>query len=163
MLKFSSKYPFVRIVRVPKPEDFDTFIKNNAELSLQEKILVKGARDLLFSNNIPLNKVRFVFDRNFEYDVDTDTVNPKYTILKPKKAWRNVHTIEIDKPENLMTISLGLYQTDHDDFDNVRKIIKRSKRGVVIKLDRVDKYDGLNYSFLMANLDNAVKFFEENK
>ena len=149
------------MVEAQTPPNFDTLIVNAEELTPEQKIKIKEAKDLLNFHGIPLNKVRFAFDRTFTYDVDANVVNPKYTVLRPRK--RKYHVIEIGKPENLMSISMGLYQTDDDNFVNVKKIIKKSKRGVVIMLDLSSIDFHFNYSFLMANLDNAVDFHKNSQ
>jgi hypothetical protein len=161
MLKLIGRYPFIKIYRVQTPPNFDTVFVNNDELSLEQKGTIRLAKELLTLHRLPLNKIRFVFNKTFTYDVDTNTVNPKYVMLQPRKK-RN-HPIEIGKPENLMSISVGLYQIDHDNYATVREIIKKSKRGVVIMLPSQKDLSGLDYSFLMANLDNAVEFHKNNK
>jgi hypothetical protein len=158
MLEFTSKFPYITYRRILKPEDFITITMNSEELSLEQKNEIKAAKELLTFQGIPLNKVRFVFERTFTYDVDADIVNPKYTVLQPKKKFKKAHPVEIGKPVNFMTISVGLYQTDHDNYESVKKIIKGSKRGVVINLG----FASLDYTFLMANLDNAVDFYKNS-
>jgi len=159
MLKLISKYPFIKICKLPlKPEDYITIVMNGDKLTAEQKAQIRIARELLLYHRIPLNKIRFVFSRTFTYDVDTDVVNPEYIVKQPKRKHKNVYPIEIGKPENLMSISVGYYQTDDDDFENVRAIIKKTKKGVVITLDVSKTHDNFEYAVLMANLDSAIEF-----
>ncbi|MFA5207567.1 MAG: hypothetical protein WC428_02805 [Candidatus Paceibacterota bacterium] len=162
MLQLIRKFPFFKIVEVQTPPNFDTVIVNSEELTEIEKQQIKAAKELLSLHQIPLNKVRFIFDFKFTYDVDKNIVNPKYTILVPRKKKKNNHPIEINVPENLMTIAVGVYQTDYDDFENVKNIIKNSKKGVVIKLNHVDHFSKLDSDVLMANLDGAIEFHKNS-
>ena len=62
-----------------------------------------------------------------------------------------------------MTITVGTYQTDYDEFKNVREIIKKSKKGVVVSLDDLGTGKiGLDYCILMTNLDSAIEFYYSN-
>lgn len=163
MLQLIRKFPFFKIVEVQTPPNFDTIIVNGEELTEVEKKQIKTAKDLFTRNEIPINKVRFVFDFKFTYDVDKDIVNPKYTVLVPRKKKKDNHPIEIGVPENLMTIEMGVYQTDYDDYNNVRSIIKNTKKGVVIKLNHIDQFSGLDHDILMANLDGAIEFHKNSQ
>jgi hypothetical protein len=162
MLQLIHKFPFFKIVEVQTPPNFDTVIINGEELTEVEKKQIKNAKDLFTRNEIPINKVRFVFDHTFTYDVDKDVVNPKYTVLVPRKKKKGNHTLEIGVPENLMTIEMGVYQTDYDDYNNVRSIIKSTKKGVVIKLNHIDQFSGVDHDILMANLDGAIEFHKNS-
>ena len=158
MIKFIKKYPFIKII--PKIVDYNSVIINEKVLSDEEKRQIKEAKEILSLHQIPLNKVRFIFDVKFTYDVTKDIVNPRYVKLIPKKKTKYDQSIDIDAPTNLMTILVGTYQTDYDDFKNVREIIRKSKKGVVIMLDNSGSgnLSGLNYNILMANLDAAINF-----
>jgi hypothetical protein len=163
MLQLIRKFPFFKIVEVQTPPNFDTVIVNGEELTEVEKKQIKNAKDLFTRNEIPINKVRFVFDFTFTYDVDKDIVNPKYTVLVPRKKKKGNHSLEIGVPENLMTIEVGVYQTDYDDYNNIRSIIKSTKKGVVIKLNHIDQFSGLDHDILMANLDGAIEFHKNSQ
>jgi hypothetical protein len=158
MLQIIRKFPFFKVVEVQTPPNFDTVIVNGEDLTEIEKKQIKAAKELFALQQIPINKVRFIFDFKFTYDIDKDIVNPKYTVLVPRKKKKDNHPIEIGVPENLMTIEIGVYQTDYDDFNNVRSIIKNAKKGVVIKLNHSDHFSGMEHDILMANLDAAIEF-----
>ena len=161
MIKFIKKYPFLKIV--PKPVDYDSIIMNEKELSDEEKRQIKLAKELFSLHQIPLNKIRFIFDTKFTYDISKDVVNPKYVKLIPKKKTKHNHIIDVDAPAELMTITVGTYQTDYDEFKNVREIIKKSKKGVVVSLDDLGTSKiGLDYCILMTNLDSAIEFYYSN-
>ena len=161
MIKLIKKYPFLKIV--PKPVDYDSIIMNEKELSDEEKRQIKLAKELFSLHQIPLNKIRFIFDTKFTYDISKDVVNPKYVKLIPKKKTKHNHIIDVDAPAELMTITVGTYQTDYDEFKNVREIIKKSKKGVVVSLDDLGTGKiGLDYCLLMANLDSAIEFHNSN-
>lgn len=154
MLKFSFKYPFIRSVRIPKPEDYNILDVNAGNYTAEQQGMIKGAQKVLSAYNIPLNKVRFVFTREFEYDAVTNKVNPTYTVMQPKVDSEYVHPISINKPDDIMTISTGKYYTD-----GLKKVIQRSKLGVVISLD--EDIESMNDHVYMGNLDNAVEFYNE--
>ena len=158
MIKLTEKFPFIKIV--PKIVDYESVIMNEKVLSDEEKRQIKEAKEILSLHQIPLNKVRFVFDLKFTYDVTNNIVNPRYVKLIPKKKTKYDQSIDVDAPTDLMTILVGTYQTDYDDFKNVREIIKKSKKGVVIMLDDSGSgnLSGLDYNILMANLDAAINF-----
>ena len=159
MIKFTfKKFPFIKII--PKIVDYESIIVNEKQLSDEEKKQLKEAKEILSLHQIPLNKVRFVFDVKFTYDVTNNIVNPRYVKLVPKKKTKYDQSIAIDAPTDLMTILVGTYQTDYDDFKNVREIIRKSKKGVVIMLgdSGSGNLSGLEYNILMANLDAAIDF-----
>ena len=125
MIKFTfKKFPFIKII--PKIVDYESIIVNEKQLSDEEKKQLKEAKEILSLHQIPLNKVRFVFDVKFTYDVTNNIVNPRYVKLVPKKKTKYDQSIAIDAPTDLMTILVGTYQTDYDDFKNVREIIRKS-------------------------------------
>jgi hypothetical protein len=156
MWVFISKFPFIENRVVFKPEDYTTIIVNGKPLTTAQRETIRIAKNVLSREQIPLNKIRFVFDRTFEYDVDTDTVNPKYKRLVPKIQSKKIHPIEIGKPENIMEIHLGLY-----DFDYIKDVVKSSKMGVVMMLMRGSEGAGITHDVLMANLDGAIAMFKE--
>ena len=156
MWVFTSKFPFIENRVVFKPEDYTTIIVNGDPLTDDQKETIKVAKNILTQLRIPLNKIRFVFDKTFEYDVDTDKVNPQYKLLQPKIKSKRIHPIEIGKPENIMKIHLGLY-----DVDYIKDIVKNSKKGVVIMLREGFYEAGISHSVLMANLDGAIAMFKE--
>ena len=159
MIKFTfKKFPFIKII--PKIVDYESIIVNEKQLSDEEKRQLKEAKEILSLHQIPLNKVRFVFDIKFTYDVTNNIVNPRYVKLIPKKKTKYDQSIDVDAPTDLMTILVGTYQTDYDDFKNVREIIRKSKKGVVIMLgdSGSGNLSGLEYNILMANLDAAIDF-----
>ena len=162
MIKLTEKFPFIKIV--PKIVDYDSVIVNEKRLSDEGKRQIKKAKEILSLHQIPLDKIRFIFDTKFTYDVIKNVVNPRYVKLIPKKKTKYDQSIDIDAPAELMTIHVGPYQTDYDDFKNVREIIRKSKRGVVIMLDDSGSgnLSGLEYNILMANLDSAIKFHNIN-
>jgi len=155
MIRLINKFPYVEISKVLKPEDFETIIVNDEKITVEQTERLKAMKDLLTNNRIPLGKVRFVYSKSFEYDVDNDKVNPTYKIIRPKKQRKNVHEVMIGKPENLMSINCGIY----DDFYFIREHIKRSKKGVVICV--AQNNTSIKNAILMANLDNAVKHYNE--
>ena len=163
MIKFIRKYPFIKII--PKIVDYNSVIVNEKVLSDEEKRQIKEAKEILSLHQIPLNKVRFVFDVKFTYDITNNIVNPRYVKLIPKKKTKHDQSIDVDAPTDLMTILVGTYQTDYDDFKNVREIIRKSKKGVVITLDDSGSgnLSGLDYNILMTNLDSAIEFYKNSQ
>lgn len=100
--------------------------------------LVKKNRRLLLDNGILLNKIRFVFQPCFTYDVDKDEINPKYTLMLPIDGntglfKKGVPELTIDKPEKLISVSVYSYSIE-DNYEFIGKTLKNTKRGIVMFL-----------------------------
>jgi hypothetical protein len=144
---------------------------SNGEVSNLFKVLVNTNKQLLLDNNVPINKIRFVFQPTFTYDIDNNTINPKYDVLLPINGnnglFANDHpVIEINKPKSLIRISVNSYRID-DNYEFIKHVVKNSKLGVVIMLanEIVTHLDGSEepYNFSvdsevirLINLDEAI-------
>lgn len=152
-MQFTRKFPFIRFYKQLTSEDYHDAQTTNVIVNDAE--VVKTCKNQLIDNNIPLTKIRFISESSFTYDVNNDVINPTYKIIMPKKQKHPV--IEIGKPESIMTVFLGENRTN-DNYDLLKKILKKSKRGVVLQV-------GTDYEEVMwlTNLDNAVEFYNESR
>lgn len=139
-----------------------------------QQALIKKNQNLLSENQVPLNKVKFVFQPNFEYDVDNNVINPQYNIYLPI----NVNTGEYDtetpviaegKPGSIMAVSVGSYQTA-DNYAYIKELLKRTKIGIAIFISDEVLSDGTPYchsvsdeTVRLAVLDDAVEHFKSAK
>jgi hypothetical protein len=151
MIVFKSKFPFFRFVKKVEGKYISIDV-NKKGYSSKEKELIKFCKNRLMNNGIPINKIHFVFDDMFTYDVDNNVVNPPYRKLVPLKL--DMPIIEIGKPYNSMTIVLGVNRT-YNNYGLLKEMLKNNKRGVVVLATSVD-YD---VEILMANLDNAYQYY----
>ena len=98
--------------------------------------LINKNKTYLLDNNVPLNKIRFVFQPTFNYDVDKDIINPKFDVLFPINGnnglfCKDKPEITINKPKNLITIAVDSYRFD-DNYKFIKDCLKSTKRGIVI-------------------------------
>lgn len=104
----------------------------------QDFNLVKANRDLLSLNGINLNKVRFVFNPMFQYDIDADIINPNYMVLIPTKKNglydKKSGILEIKKPKNVISVAVNTYMVK-DNYKYIKQLVKKSKRGIVIYIN----------------------------
>jgi hypothetical protein len=115
---------------------YEKYTLGGGELSDHQKSLVKLNRNLLLENQVPINKVRFVFGPTFTYDVDKDVINPKYEAMLPLNGTtglfqKKAPVIEIGKPEKLITISVESYKVN-DNYELIADMLNYGKRGVAI-------------------------------
>ena len=154
-LEFSSNFPFIKKKKI-------RYVKFEVGVVKGYEILIKDYRKMLLENQIPINKVRFVFQPTFTYDIDGDVVNPKYTVMLPVDiktgAFNNNYpTIEIGKPKNIMMISVKSYMYQ-DNFAFLREKIKKTKRGIVMYRP-IDTFDN---RMRIADLDEEVSQLMSN-
>ncbi len=155
MLRFTSKFPFIRQYKpITVKDDYHEPICVNPKpvFSDEEKILLMLCKDKLTENNIPLTKIYFVGEKSFTYDVDNHVINPTFTTIIPKD--KKHPTIEIGKPENVMTIFLGEYRTS-DTYSEIKELLRTSKKGVVLMLS--GEYDNVIWA---VNLDVAIEYYK---
>lgn len=135
-----------------KSVKFETFYQNANVMTNQQKELIKSCKRVLTNNKVPLNKIRFVLESSFTYDVDNNLINPTYKKLVPDN--NKYPVIEVNKPHNVMTIVVGEYRT-YDNFLMLKEIIKKNKKGVVVLANDIDYRDVI----CIANLDDAIKYY----
>lgn len=181
---FSLRYPYVKI------EKYKLFKKNITYKTIDvgndnvvnDKLLrevLKWNKSLLLDNQVPITKIRFVFQTLFEYDVDNDVVNPKYQVLMPVNEKSGLPVadaaiIVIDKPYNIANISVKSYRTD-DNYGYLKSILKYSKRGVVIYVGHdvqtnifTGEVDKTKFSvdcevIRFANLDEEIELYNNQQ
>lgn len=122
-------------------------------MSKAQKEVVNSCKRVLGDNNVPLNKIKFILEPAFTYDVTKDRINPTYKRLIPKN--KNLSVIEINKPYHLMTIFVGEYRT-LDNFKHLKNAVKRTKRGVVVWANNTIDYHEM---IGVSDLDNAVAYY----
>lgn len=137
-----------------KPVEYVSVTLNSNELTDEQLDFIKTYRKILSDNRINLNKIRFIFDKSFTYDVDNNVINPPYKTLQPKKKNKNSVTIEINKPENVMTIFLGENRT-FNNMDLLKQETKKSKNGIVVLACDEDLEDVI----WLTNLDDAIDYY----
>jgi len=136
---FTSKFPFLKFKKRDTPYEYVRVPTNSTILTEREKVLIRKNKELLSLNQIPLNKIRFVFKSTFTYDVDNNIINPHYETFLPLRkdgsgvVDSNAPIIEINKPKNLLKINVDTYKTD-DSYALIKQMVKKSKKGVVIFL-----------------------------
>ena len=135
-------------------EPYKTVVLNGRPMSKAQKELLKTCKKTLSDNNIPLNKIRFVLEPSFIYDIDNNAINPTYTQLIPKKKKHPI--VEIGKPKNSLTVFLGQYQTVNN-FNVIRNFTKSTRKGLVILASKED----YNIVVWLANLDDAIKYYHQ--
>jgi hypothetical protein len=140
----------LKLFKKDEPVKYDTFYQNANLMSKQQKEQLKSCRRLLIDNGITINKLKFVFETQFTYDIDKNSINPVYRQLVPNS--KKHHTIEIGAPQNIMTIFLGENRT-YNNYVLLKDLVGKSKRGVAILVD-ID-FDEVMW---LANLDDAVQF-----
>jgi hypothetical protein len=135
---FTSKFPFLKFKKRDTPYEYVLiFTQNLTILNEKEKVLIRKNKELLSLNQIPLNKIRFIFKPTFTYDVDHNIINPHYETFMPLRKDGsgffddNAPVIEINKPKNLLKLAVDTYRTN-DSYAIIKQMVKKSKRGVVI-------------------------------
>jgi len=134
------------------PAKYETILQNAHIMSKDQKEAIKLCKRILMDNKVPLDKIKFVFESSFIYDLDKNIINPIYKQLIPKN--KKSHVIEIGKSHNTMVIYLGQHMTV-DNYAYLKETLKKSKRGVVVLIDVIG-YDDILW---MANLDDAIMFY----
>jgi len=159
---FIPQFPFVKFEKRHSPNEYLRVKTGECKIGDTFKVLMKKNRDLLLLNQVPINKVRFIFHPCFTYDIDKDIINPPYDIFIPLRKDgsglfdKNAPVIELNKPNKLKIISVDNYKVN-DNYAFIKEMIKNSKRGVVIFLaDEVSKDFKGNDMFYRSEVDSEV-------
>lgn len=97
-------------------------------------------------NGVSLNKIRFVFEPFFYYDVSNNVINPYYQELIPDNI--NFPIIQINKPDNIIRVNVSIFVTD-DNLSLLKYLVPYTKKGIVIFVVDVNMNDIL----YIINLD----------
>jgi len=115
--------------------------------------LIKKNRMLLSDNGVNLNKIRFIFQPTFTYDIDRDSVNPQYTVYLPLRNDdsglfdKNAPVLEIGKPQNIVTGTVNNYKFE-DNYAFIKELTKKTKRGIAIYIiEHTDALDCFGNKF----------------
>jgi hypothetical protein len=170
----------VKLKKRYSPNEYQRIKMGSFKLTEEQRILVARNQEVLLLNQIPLAKIRFVFLPFFTYDVDKNEINPCYETFIPLRKDgsglfdKNAPIIEIDKPKNLIGVSVNTYEVD-DNYAFIKKIAKNSKKGIVIFLvdeiigglrgfsdEKTHYYSSVDADRLrLINLDEAVANISE--
>jgi len=113
--------------------------------------LYKNCKDILAENQIPLRKIKFVYEKSFIYDVDNNVINPKYKTIVPIKKKHPV--IEVGKPENSMEVFLGEYRTA-DNYATLKQLTRKTKNGIAFLV-----HADIENVMWLTNLDDAINHY----
>lgn len=162
------------------PNEYQRVKRGSTKLSNELRILVARNQELLLLNQIPLAKIRFVFQPNFTYDVDKNVINPPYEMFLPLRKDgsglfdKDAPVIELGKPKNLMMVGVNNYKVD-DNYAFIKHILQGTKRGIAIFLvdemvddlfghgeEKIHYYSSVDAENLrLINLDEAVANIQE--
>jgi len=121
---------------------------NSENKSKKEIELIKKCKNILIENNVKLNKIRFITNKKFSYDIKNNNINPKYIKIVDNKN----EIVYLNKPENLIRIELTKYVFyDKQIFFLLKNAIKNVKRGIVIKA-----FEEINNEIWMCCLDDEI-------
>jgi hypothetical protein len=152
---------------------YEKYTLGGTTISAKEKKLIHDNQKLLMANQVPINKVRFVFHQQFTYDIDKNIINPVYYAFFPMngnngKFIKDEPVIELGKPDKLITVVVGSYQTA-DNYVYLKETLKRCKRGVAIMIadeiistvsgPEVYKFSVADEVIHFAVLDDAVEHY----
>jgi len=147
MIKFISKFPFISIVK----SKYEIIVMNDNEFTSKQKEIIKFINGNLSVDNIPINKIRYVFNHTFLYDINNNEINPVYQIMKPINfGWKKKPCLEIGKPENSIQINFVKY-IDIDDI--TKQMVMISKKGIVLYVEEYQFYGEVG----IVNLDFLIK------
>jgi hypothetical protein len=156
MIRFTNKFPFISFkkkltaIDYYAPIDFNTHVVSNTN----NQHLIAISKEQLINNGIPLNKIRFVFEKSFLYDVDNNNINPSFKTMIPIKKKHPV--VEIGKPERTILVHLGENIT-YNNFAHLKNLAHKSKKGVALLVG--DNYEEVMWT---ASLDDAIEFYNES-
>jgi hypothetical protein len=154
-LKLIPKFLLSLFNKKDESESYKTVVLNGNFMTKAQKELLKTCKKTLSDNNIPLNKIRFILEPSFIYDIDNNTINPTYKQLIPRK--RKHPVVEIGKPKNCLTVFTGQYQTVNN-FNVIRNLARSTRKGLVVLASEED----YNTVVWLANLDDAIRFYYQN-
>lgn len=155
MIRFTNKFPFISFKRKLTANDYHAPIEHGTYVVSNDDYqrLIGISKEQLIENGIPLNKIRFVFEKSFIYDVEKNAINPSFKTMIPIKKKHPV--IEIGKPEHTILVHLGENRT-YDNFLHLKNLAKKSRKGVALLVG--DNYEDVMWT---ASLDDAIEFYKE--
>lgn len=177
---FIPVFPYIQIKEVSIFEGRTIYEKhsfgNDGEITADwQKDLINKNRQLLLDNQVPINKIRFVFQPSFEYDVDKNIINPKYDTMIPidggtGKVKMGQPEINIGRPENLIYVPVITYKVD-DNYAFIKHMVKKTKRGIAIfivdemitnlKGEKEHYHSSVDCEVIrLINLDDAIEYYK---
>ena len=179
---FIPQFPYVRFKEINLFKGKTMYEKHTMGghvLDSKHKRLIHDNQNLLLEHQVPINKIRFVFQPTFTYDIDKNVINPVYHAFLPINGNNGLFAkdepvIEVGKPEHLITVFVGSYKME-DNYAYLKETLKRCKKGVVIMLDDEIIYhyrtnESKPYEFIVddevirfAVLDDAIEHYKTVK
>jgi hypothetical protein len=146
----SSEFGLNRYIKKLNIKNEKKWQKEQILFEKKYETLLEKNKKLLLANQINLDKIRFINHPTFNYNIDNNVINPNYIILLPTKdgnyfKYDNENKIspilfdntrqpiEINKPKNLLTISVNNYVVENN-YDFIKEKISNTNRGIVIML-----------------------------
>jgi len=143
---------------------YEKYTLGTTSVTAMEQNLIKKNQNLLTDHGVPINKVRFVFHPQFNYDVDKNVINPVYHAFFPMNGnngrfAKDEPVIEVGKPDNLMTVVVGSYKFD-DNYAYLKETLKRCKRGIAIMINDeiVNGLQGEPIPYKFSVDDEVIRF-----
>lgn len=178
---FIPQFPYVQIKEVSIFEGRTVYEKHSMGTDGEitgdwQKDLINKNRQLLLDNQVPINKIRFVFTPIFTYDIDNNIINPKYDVMLPINGSnglfaKNAPLIELNKPKNLISVTVHNYKVE-DNYEFIKLMAKKTKRGLVyfvvdemvddfFKKEKKHYYSGVDAEIIrLINLDDAIEYYK---
>jgi hypothetical protein len=134
---FIPVFPYVKFRKRYSPNEYLRVKHRDASKDEKYAALVKRNRELLSSNGVPLNKIRFVPQPCFQYDIDKDVINPSYELFVPLRKDgtglfdKDAPTITIGMPPKMITVMVRNYRVD-DNYEYLKHILESTKKGIVV-------------------------------
>jgi len=163
-LTILNNFPFFKFNKIKLRDEkiiYEKHFIGDKQITKSQRETISRNRKLLLDNRIQINKIRFVFESTFIYDIDNNTINPKYKVLIPIDMntglfKKDEPIIEIGKPDKLILINVHGFNTN-DNFILLNQHLKNSKRGIVIQISDEYNYRVDDDIIRMINLDFAVE------
>lgn len=165
-----------RVINVFKGRTvYEKYTLGGNTITALQSNLIKKNQNLLLDHGVPINKVRFVFQPQFTYDIDKNVINPVYQAFFPLNGnngrfAKDEPVISVGKPDKLIAVVVGSYKFD-DNYAYLKETLKRCKRGVAIMIcdeivptvtrPEIYKFSVDDEVIRFAVLDDAVAKFEE--
>lgn len=134
---FIPRFPFFSFKKRHSPNEYLKVKLHDISKDNKFKDLIQRNRELLSLNNVPINKIRFVPQPSFQYDVEKDVINPTYEVFIPLRKDgsglfdNKAPVVELNKPLKLIMINVSSYRVE-DNYAFLRILAKKSKRGLAV-------------------------------
>jgi hypothetical protein len=178
LLLFHPELPNKLVRTFRKKIVYEKYSMGAISVTAVQQNLIKKNQNLLSDHGVPINKIRFVFHPQFNYDVDRNVIDPNYYAFFPINDDNGLFVkdepvIEVGRPNNLITVVVGNYKTD-DNYAYLKETLKRCKIGIAIMINDeiINGIQGepIPYKFSVddeiirfAVLDDAVEHYKNSQ